>query len=47
VICTGLLYAGSIESVPYPDGDYLVFDVETLVKGNYPVMAICVTDDAW
>ena len=35
-------------SVPYPDEQCLVFDVETLVReGQYPVMAVAASRDAW
>lgn len=36
------------EAVAHPIEPYNVFDVEVLVKsGNYPVMAVCVTNAAW
>jgi DNA polymerase gamma 1 len=35
-------------SVPYPDSDVLVFDIEQLVpEGNYPTLATAVSPDAW
>ena len=38
---------GQATRVPYPEDRALVFDVETLVNGNYPVMATAVSKDAW
>ena len=38
---------GSITQVDYPTEEALVFDVETFVKDNYPVMATAVSDKAW
>lgn len=38
---------GTVQRVDYPDEDVFVFDVETLVNGNYPVMATAVSDQAW
>lgn len=43
-------YTSGEEPVPvgFPEGDALVFDVETLYKvSKYPVMATAVTQDAW
>lgn len=38
---------GTVHSVPYPDEAAYVFDVETLVNGNYPVMAMAMSSKSW
>lgn len=38
---------GQVEKVDFPDEDALVFDVETLVNGNYPVMATALSKNGW
>lgn len=38
---------GTATRVPFPDASACVFDVETLVNGNYPVMATAVSESAW
>lgn len=39
---------GDAVEVAYPEGDALVFDVETLYKvSHYPIMATAATKDAW
>lgn len=38
---------GTVTSVPYPEESAYIFDVETLVNGNYPMMACAVSQDYW
>lgn len=38
---------GSVTQVDYPTEEALVFDIETYVRDNYPVMATAVSDQAW
>lgn len=38
---------GTVTSVAYPSDMALVFDVETLVSNNYPIMATAASERAW
>lgn len=39
---------GSCESVPFPDAEALIFDIECLVsEGNFPTMATAVSRNHW